>query len=48
MLYFINQCATLKFLEERGYNKAQIREVMPLIFYPAAVRQQNLFEIEIL
>ena len=37
---------TLNWFENRGFNKTQIREAMPLIFYHPALLEQKLVEIQ--
>merc|ERR1719510_2020134 len=39
-------CQTLDWLNRRGFNKTQIRDALPLIFYHSALLEQKLLEIQ--
>lgn len=39
-------CQALDWLNSRGFNKSQIRDALPLIFYHPALLEQKLFEIQ--
>ena len=39
-------CQTLKWLENQGFDKRQIRKALPLLFYHPAILEQKLIEIK--